>query len=190
MRWTLHIGRTSRSLFVADSVSAVAAALAPEFAEFIAFSSLFLVLRLSSSDALDRAKGLQLGDCRPARRLEDELIITALSDSSCLDSSGFNRLSQGSTTRSLGRESEHIRSPCSRAPSYGWDTGTWPPAFPKDGGLLATHVTPSSSSSLLLSLSLLSPPTPIALQLLLLLLCHLHCLRCLVSTLARRSDCR
>ena len=23
------------------------------------------------------------------------------------------------------------------------DTGTWPPAFPKDGGLLATHVTSS-----------------------------------------------
>ena len=50
-----------------------------------------------------------------------------VSDSSCLDPSGFNRLSHGSISAL-----ESITA-----------TGTWPPTLLKGGGLLATHVTPS-----------------------------------------------
>ena len=106
MRWTLHIGKASRSLFVADSVSAVASALAPEFAEFIAFSSLFLVLRLSSSDALDRVKGLHNNLAASGRVPSWLPNNVATLDGPALrvtykDSSGFNRLSCRSTTQSL-----------------------------------------------------------------------------------------
>ena len=96
-RWSLHAGTEG------FAVGSVASALATEFT---AFSSLFLVLRLSSSDALEREPNCNDMASGP---LQVELIITALDDSSCLDPSGFNRLSHGSETRSLGRESGHIR---------------------------------------------------------------------------------